>query len=540
MTIPQTSPDRTTESGIHLKPYYVAGDVKKGDVDAPPGRPPFVRGAYEGMYRTRPWRIFQLSGFGNPEDEGARIRFLLDHGETGFIMEHDRNTADHLYDVDNPEVVARREDVGTTGAVILSVRDFETVLEGIPIENTYAHAGGGVVQHGPFALACFWTVAQRRGFDLASLYGTGQSDFFLTYLGCITKQQVPARAGLRLNCDLIDFCTEHLPRWVPVSIAGYNGADTGLNAYQELGAVLADAVEHLDGVLARGRWTANEIASGIGGVSFRTSMDLFEDVAKLRAARRMWHRVLTERYKVTNERALRLRIHSLTSGSAMTYQQPLNNIVRGTIMGLAAVLGGTQSLGVSGYDEAISIPSEHAHQMSVRIQQILQKETGLMSVADPLGGSHFVEALTDEVEERAFDFMRQIEEQGGFINALDTGWLHKVAERNQIEQAYRLESGTGEQVGVNVARDDVGLVEIDGFQTSGDAWERGMARLQTLRRQRDSARLRSELVELEACCRSDRNIMPALMGAVAADATLGDIGNVFREVFGEWEAPIIA
>jgi methylmalonyl-CoA mutase N-terminal domain/subunit len=534
---------RTTESGIPLKEFYTAADVrsdKESGIGSSPGSAPYLRSAYKSMYRTRPWRIFQLSGFGNPEDEGERIRFLLAHGETGFIMEHDRNTADHLYDVDHPEVSARREDVGMTGAVILGVRDYETVLEGIPIERTYAHPGGGVVQHGPFALANFWTVAQRRGIDLNSLSGTGQSDFFLTYLGCITKQQVPARAGLRLNCDIIEFCTEHMPHWVPVSIAGYNGADTGLNAYQELGAVMANAIEYFDEILRRGRFSADDVARGIGGVSFRTSMDLFEDVAKLRAARRMWHWLLTERYGVTDERALRLRIHSLTAGFAMAYQQPLNNLIRGTIMGLAAALGGTQSLGVSGYDEAISIPSEHAHQMSVRIQQVLQKETGVTSVIDPLGGSYFVEALTDEVEQRAKAFMQEILDQGGFIEALDTGWLHRTAERNQVLHATRLEAGISEQVGVNMATDDVGLVEIDGFQSPSNAWDKAMERLIAVRSTRDAGRHGIALAELEQACRSDENIMPRMMNAVASDATLGDIGNVFREVFGDWDSPVKA
>ena len=209
-------------------------------------------------------------------------------------------------------------------------------------------------------------------------------------------------------------------------------------------------------------------------------------------------------------------------------------------MGLAAALGGTQSLGVSGYDEAISIPSEHAHQMSVRIQQVLQKETGVTSVIDPLGGSYFVEALTDEVEERAKGFMQEILDQGGFIETLDTGWLHRTAERNQVLHATRLEAGISEQVGVNVATDDVGLVEIDGFQSPSDAWDKAMERLNVVRSTRDAGRHRIALAELKQACRSEDNIMPRMMNAVASDATLGDIGNVLREVFGDWDSPVKA
>jgi methylmalonyl-CoA mutase N-terminal domain/subunit len=526
---------RRTRSGIELQAVYGPADLPgDGRYQRPPGAAPYARGAYAGMYRTQPWRIFQLSGFGNPEDEGRRIRFLLDHGETGFIMEHDRNTADHLYNVDHPSVLARTEDVGRTGAVILSVRDYATVLEGIPLDRTYAHPGGGVVQHGPFALACYWTLARHRGHDLKNLYGTGQSDFFLTYMGCPPEHQVPATAGLRLNGDIIEFCAAELPHWVPVSIAGYNGAETGLNAFQEVGAVIANAVEYLDLARARGRVPVESLARGVGGVNFRTSMDLFEDVAKLRAARWLWADILAERYGITDERLSQLRIHSLTAGTAMTYQQPLNNIVRGTIMALAGVLGGTQSLGVSGYDEALSVPSEHAHQMSLRIQQILQDEVNLRAVADPLGGSYFVEALTKELYDRARSFLDQILEQGGFVASLDAGWLHRRAMETQLAEAR-----SGDVVvGVNAYADDVWPGEIDGFEGTSDAWEQGMARLAEIRRTRDGRAATAALAELDAVCRSDTNIMPAMLDAVAADVTLGEIGDVFRDVFGDWPVPV--
>jgi methylmalonyl-CoA mutase N-terminal domain/subunit len=490
------------------------------------------------MYRTKPWRIFQLSGFGNPEDEGARIRFLLEHGETGFIMEHDRNTADHLYDPDHPDVVARREDVGLVGAVILSLEDYETVLGGIDIGRVYAHPGGGVVQHAPFTLACYWNVASRRGIALDRLSGTSQADFFLTYLGCITKQQVPTSAGLRLNLDTIEFCLKHMPHWVPVSIAGYNGADSGLNAFEELGAVMANAVEYLDGIRRRGSCDLIAAATGVAGVNFRTSMDLFEDIAKLRAARVLWSQLLERRYGITDPRAQRLRIHALTAGSQMTYQQPLNNIVRGTVMALAGVLGGTQSLGVSGYDEAVSIPSEHAHQMSLRIQEILQNEVGLTGVIDPLGGSYYVESLTNELLERGWSFLEEILKEGGFLAVLDNGWLHARADHNQMEAIRQVEDSERTVVGVNMANADVSEFVIDGFAGSSDAWERGMERLNKLRQRRDNRRHADALRELEAACKGSANILPVMMEAVAAEATLGDIGAVFRSNFGDWEPPI--
>ena len=530
-----------TVSGLPLKAVYGPDDLPepvRAAAATSPGRPPFLRGAYPEMYRTQPWRIFQLSGYGNPEDERERIKFLLAHGETGFLMEHDRNTADHLYNVDHPEVAARHEDVGLSGAVIMGARDYATVLDGIPIESLYAHPGGAVVQHGPFALACYWTEAQRRGISLRQLRGTGQSDFFLTYLGCITRQQVPASVGLRLNCDIIEFCTEHMPYWVPVSIAAYNGADTGLNAPQELGALFANAVAYLDGVAARGRLDVNDFARGIGGISMRVSLDLFEEIAKLRAARKMWHDLLTRRYGVTDERALRLRIHVVTAGSSMTYQQPLNNIVRGTLMGLAAVLGGVQSLGVSGYDEAISIPSEHAHQMSVRIQQILQHETNIAAVADPLGGSFYLERLTADLAEQGWAFFDEIEQQGGFIAALDSGWLHHKAAENQLAHERALGDGSRTTVGVNQFTEDCSPFEVGGFPPIEGVWEQSIQRLHNLRTSRDERAAAQALRALEQTCRGEANVMPAMLDAVAADVTLGEIGDIFRESFGDWQVPI--
>jgi len=528
-----------TVSGLPVKVSYGPSDVDPESASTRlPGEAPYLRGAFAEGYRSKPWRIFQLSGFGNPEDEGERIRYLLEKGETGFIMEHDRMTADHLYDVDHPDVIARSEDVGLSGAVQLSARDTALVLEGIDQKKYYAHPGGAVVQHAPFALAAYWTVARRRGVDVSTLTGTGQSDYFLTYLGCITKQQIPARDGLKINCDIVDFCHENVPKWVPISIAGYNGADTGLNAFQELGSVFACAIEHLDETIRRGTLRVEEIARCLGGVNFRVGMDFMEDIAKLRVARKMWHDLLVSRYGVTDPRALKLRIHVVTAGSSMTYQEPMNNIVRGTLMALASILGGVQSLGVSGYDEALSIPSEQAHHMSVRIQQILMHETNLAKVVDPLGGSYYLESLCGSLEERAWTFLSEIEAQGGFISTLDSGWLHARATENQFELEHALVTGKRELVAVNVHQGDGDPFAVDGFQGTVDAFDRATVRLQELRRTRDGRGAVQALRTLEEVCRRGDNLMPAMLEAVGADASLGEIGSVMREVYGDWKVPI--
>ncbi|HQZ34634.1 MAG TPA: acyl-CoA mutase large subunit family protein [Ilumatobacteraceae bacterium] len=528
-----------TVSGIPLKAYYGLDDVPEAArVISAPGQVPYLRGAHTNGYRSKPWRIFQLSGFGNPEDEAERIRYLLAKGGTGFIMEHDRMTADNLYDVDHPEVVARREDVGISGAVIMSVHDCELALEGIDQAANYAHAGGGVAQHAPFAMAAYWNVALRRGLRLDQLNGTGQADFFLTYIGCPPLHQIPPAAALKINCDIVEYCYENLPNWVPISMAGYNGADSGLNAYQELAAVFACNIAHLDEVRRRGTVPLEGLAYALGGVSFRMAMDFFEDICKIRAARKMWHDLLSDRYGITDERALRLRIHIVTAGSAMTYQEPINNIVRGTTMGLSAVLAGVQSMGISAYDEALSVPSEQAHQQSVRAQQILMHETNLTAVVDPLGGSYYVEALTAELEQRAYGFLEEIEAAGGFIAALEGGFLHGVASDNQVHLEAMMGDGTKEVVGVNVHLSDHDPFDIDGFQGSIDAWEKGMERLERLRAERDSVRAAAAIASLDEVCRSGGNVMEAVMSAVGNDVTVGEIGEIFRTVFGSWKFPV--
>lgn len=530
-----------TTSGIPLKPHYSAEDVPVDwDPGAAPGRSPFVRGAYPEMYRSQLWRIFQLSGYGDPADMNERLKFLLAAGETGIIVKHDRMTDDHLYDVDHPEIVERREDVGLTGTVTVGLRDYETIMDGIPIEEVYTKPGGGVPQAAPYTQSCFWSVALNRGLDWSDIRGTGQSDFFLTYVGCPTREQIPPEAALRFNIDLIEWCTERMPKWVPVSIAGYNGADSGLDAVQELGAVFANAIEYIDATLARGNLDVEDFVYGIGGMNFRTTMDIFEDAAKLRAARKIWSDLLLKRYGVQDERARRLRIHIVTAGSYMTYQEPVNNIVRGTVMALTAALGGTQSLGVSGYDEAMSIPGDHAHLMSIRIQQILQEETNLAAVADPLGGSHYVEHLTSEIEQRVLAYMDEIASRGGFAAVVDDGWLIQEAARTQAAFFDDIESGDRPIVGVNTHTIDDPLMTVEGFEgrSGAETWERAMTRLADIRRTRDEQTTRRALQDLRTTLAGDDNIVPAVMDAVQADATIGEIGEAFRDVLGDWRPPI--
>lgn len=530
-----------TMSGIPLKRAYGPEDVKNLDYNRDlglPGEGPYTRGPYPNMYRERPWRIFQLSGTGTPEDERERILYLLNHGETGIIMEVDQMTSYHMFDPDHPDVLARKGDVGLCGPPLVSLRDYEIVLKDIPLDKIYAHPAGGCVQFGVFGLACYWSLAQKQGIPLEKLRGTGESDFFISYLACPLKDQIPPRPGLRLNCDLIEYGVEHLPLWIPLSIPGYNAAETGISAYQELALVMANAITYIEEMLKRGRHGIDEFAHKIGGVNFCTSRDFFEEICKLRAARRMWYKLLTERYGAKNPRSKMLRIHVVTLASWYTYQQPLNNIVRGTMEGLAAALGGVQSLGVAAYDEARCTPTEEAHLLSVRTQQILQMETGITNVADPLGGSYYVEWLTGELERRAWDYLKKIDEQGGFIRVLETGWLHREGQKGMLEREAKIQSGEIPMVGVNCFKMEEEPHQIGTFRHNPKTWEIAYQRLQALRKERDNGRVKEALAELREACRNGQNVMPPLMKAVQAYATIGEVGGVFREVFSTWKAPL--
>lgn len=530
-----------TLSGIPLKNVYTRDDVSASDERewlGLPGEPPFTRGVYPNMYRQQPWRIFELSGYGTPEDERERILYLLSQGETGFIMEIDQMTTYHMFDIDHPEVMARKEDVGLTGPPLMSLADYETVLEGIKLDEVYAHPGGAVIQFAPFAHASYFSVAQKRGIPLNKLRGTGQSDYFISYLSCPIKEQIPPRPGLRLNCDFIEFCVENVPKWVPVSIPGYNASESGINAYQEIALVLANAVEYIEEVLRRGRHTIDEFAYGIGGVNFASGRDFFEDVAKMRAARRMWYKLLSGRYGATDPKGLKMRIHVVTTGSWMTYEQPFNNIVRGALYCLAAAFAGVQSIGVSSFDEAISVPSEEAHTIAVRTQQIIQEESNITSVADPLGGSYLVERLTDEIEERAWEYLAKIEQQGGFIRTLESGWLHREAYQGMMERQNRVASGELKVVGHNCHRMDIEPHRVKAFRADPNTWQKALESIQKVRQRRDSGKVKKALDDLRQVCQSDENIMPVMMEAVQAYATVGEVGDVYRQVFDTWEAPI--
>lgn len=531
--------DIKTNSGIPLKVVYGPNDV---DINyekdlGEPGSAPYTRGAYPKMYRERPWRIFQLSGYGLPEDERERIQFLLEHGQTGFIMEPDVMTLYGMLDIDDPDVVARKDEVGQFGATLLSLKEYERALEGIPVEKTYAHPGGVTPICSPFCHACYFSVAEKRGISLRELRGTGEGDMFLTHLATPVKDPIPPEASVRLNCDLIEFCVENVPRWVPISIPGTNARETGLNGAQHLAVTFANAVCYIDEVLKRGRLQIDDFARGIGGIGLCPHMDFFEDIAIFRAARRMWYKLLKERYGAKNPRSMQLRIHVNVQGSTSTYQQPLNNIIRGTVGMLAAALGGVQSAGVTAFDEAICIPSEQAHIMSVRTQQILQLESGVTNVVDPLAGSYYVEWLTNEVERSAWEYLTEIENKGGFVAVLNSGWLHQEAHKGAIEKENKIMIGERKIVGVNCYEMEEDPYEVPVFR-SPKAYDEAKARVDKLKEERNAREADEAMDEFRKACENGENVMPPLIKAVRAGVTAGEIGKIQRDVFGIWKVPL--
>jgi methylmalonyl-CoA mutase N-terminal domain/subunit len=462
---------------------------------------------------------------------------MLDHGETGFILEPDLMTVYGMLDIDDPDVVARKEEVGLYGATLLSLREFERALDGIAIEKTYAHPGGVTPVCSCYCHACYFSVAEKRGIDLKDLNGTGEGDFFLSYLATPIKDVIPPAAALRLNCDLIEFCTERMPRWMPISIPGTNARETGMNNFQQIAISFANAIAYIDEILRRGRFKIDDFARGIGGFGFCPHTDFFEDIATYRAARRVWYKLITERYGAENPRSAQLRIHVNVGGSTSTYQQPLNNIVRGTVGMMAAALGGVQSAGVTAFDEAICIPSEQAHLMSLRTQQILQVESGITKVADPLGGSYYVESLTNEMEKRIWDYMDQIDNEGGLIAVLNSGWAHREAHAETLADQTMIMAKEKKVVGVNCYEMEEEPYKIPVFRAP-EAYEIAKSRDDELKQERDGEQTRKAMDAFRSALENGDNVMPPLMEAVKAGATSSEIGNAQREILGTWKPPL--
>ena len=526
--------DLRTDAGLLVAPVYTSSDLG-GGLDAlearlgVPGEPPFTRGPYPSMYRGKLWTMRQFAGFGSPEEANARFRFLLDRGQTALSVAFDLPTQ---LGYDSSHSVARPE-VGRVGVAIDTAEDMVDLFRGLELKEISVNLT--INATAPIILATYLVAAERQGADHASLTGTLQNDIIKEFLARKTFI-FPPQPSIRLAADVIEFCAHHLPRFNPISVTGYHAREAGCDAVHELALTMASAITYADALVARG--VEFDTFAPRLSFHFATTLDLFEEVAKLRAARRLWYSIATERFGAKDERSGRLRFFSGNSGTTLTAQQPLNNIIRSTLQCLGAVLGGAQSIHVMGYDEAFEIPSEEAVTLSLRTQQIIAYESGVTRTTDPLGGSFFVESLTDELEARARAVLAEIDREGGVVPALECG----IPQRWIAESAYRAEreiaSGHRKKVGVNLYADAEETTERSSvFALDQGIVDRQIARTASRVASRDRVANGKALRALERATRAGENVMPPLIDAARAGSTLGEMSDVFRELFGEFREP---
>jgi len=520
-----------TGSGTPVAPRYTEADLSRHDSlrdEGFPGVAPFTRGIQPTMYRGRLWSIRQYAGYGTAADANARFRYLLAQGQAGLSVAFDLPTQMGL-DSDDPRSAG---EVGQVGVAIDSVRDMEDLFEGIPLSAVSTSMT--INAPAPVLVAMYVVAAERQGLDVASIMGTVQNDVLKEYIARGTFIY-PPRPSLRLAADLIAWCTENTPQFNPISLSGYHIREAGSTAPQEMAFALANACAYVQASIDHGVGV-DAFAPKLSWI-FNTHIDFFEEIAKYRALRRIWSRLMSERFGARDPRSLMLRTHTQTGGSTLTAQQPENNIVRAAIEALAAVLGGVQSLALSCYDEALSIPTEKAQRIAVRTQQIIAEETGVTNTVDPLGGSYYVEWLTDELERQARALLDEIDALGGAVTCIETGWMQQHIQ----DEAYRTERAiaVGDKVIVGVNRHKE--TEEDGAPLLFRPDERVMAdqavRLAGHRARRDAGAVDGALERVRQAATSDQPVMPRIVDAVRQEATLGEICGALRSVFGEYQPP---
>ncbi len=523
----------TNSSNIPIKEIYSSKDIPE-DTEKRllglPGKFPFTRGIYPNMYRGRLWTMRMFSGFGTPEDTNKRLKYLIKHGESGLSIAFDMPTL-YGFDCDNPRSDG---EIGKCGVNVSSLKDMEVIFNGIDLSKVST----SMTINAPAAIltAMYIAIGKKQGVPLDQLAGTVQADILKEYIA--QKEWIyPPEAHLRLIRDMMVYCTENTPKWNYISISGYHIREAGSSAVQELAFTLADGFYYVE-MGKKAGLDVDEFAPRLS-FFFNSSINFFEEIAKLRAARRIWARVLMEKYGAKKDRTLLLRFHTQTSGYTLTWQQPLNNVIRTTIEALAAVLGGTQSLHTNSYDEAWALPSEEAVKIALRTQQIIAEETGVIDTADPLGGSYYVEWLTNRMEEEAFRYFDQIERMGGILEAVKAGYIQKEIAATSYRRQIRLEEGKEIMVGVNKHVEE-GEQPLNILRISKKAQKNQLERLSEVKSRRDEVKVSQALEELEAAMREeDENTMPYILKAVEAYATLEEISNVGRKVFGSWKEPVI-
>jgi len=528
--------ERKTEfrnhSGTLIKRVYTPEDVKDLDYMRAlglPGEYPFTRGVHATMYRGRLWTMRMFAGYGTAQQTNQRFKYLLKEGETGLSTAFDYPTI-MGYDSDHPMAAG---EVGVCGVAISSLKDMETLLEGIPLDQVTT----SMTINGPASmlLAMYVAVGDKQGVPRDKIGGTTQNDnlkeFFAQKL-CI----FPPEPSVKLTTDIIEYCARHLPRWNPVSISGYHIREAGATALQELAFTLYDGIAYVESTLQRGL-KVDDFAQRLS-FFFASHSDFFEEIAKFRAARRLWAKIMKERFHAKNPRSMWMRMHIQTSGCTLTAQQPLNNIVRTTIQALAAVLGGTQSLHTNSFDEALCLPTEEAATVALRTQQIIAYESGATNTIDPVAGSYYIEALTNEMEEKAMEYIQKIDDMGGVLPAIEKGFFQKEI----ADSAYRYQKEVDEKKRIIVGSNEYSIEEecpINLLRIEPKVEKEQVARLQKLRRERDNTKVKEILEKLQNKAEKDANLMSIIIEAVKAYVTLGEITEVLREVYGEYKELIV-
>jgi methylmalonyl-CoA mutase N-terminal domain/subunit len=521
----------TTVSGVPIERLYTPEDIPEFDYEkdlGDPGEPPYTRGIYPTMYRGRLWTMRQFSGFGTAADTNERFHYLLKHGQTGLSVAFHLPT---LMGYDSDHLMSTGE-IGRCGVAIDSLADMETLFNGLPLDKIST----SMTTNAPATIlwSMYLVVAEKQGVDWKNLRGTIQNDILKEYIAQKTYI-FPPKPSMKLIVDTFEFGSRHVPQWNTISISGYHIREAGSTALQELAFTLYDGIEYIEWATRQGL-DIDDFAPRLS-FFFNAHNDLFEEIAKYRAARKIWHKVMTERFRCKNPKSAILRFHTQTAGCALTAQQPHNNIVRVAIQALAAVLGGTQSLHTNSLDETLALPTEHAARIALRTQQILAYETGITNTADPLAGSYFLERLTLDMEKGCWDYFERLDAMGGMVPAIEKGFPQREIQDAAYEYQKAIERKEKIIVGVNdfVAENEP---PIDILLIDESVAEQQVQRLRTLRETRDNGRVRETLTALRAAAtKNDVNMMPYILDCVRAYATLGEICDELRGVYGVYEEP---
>ncbi len=523
---PERKEEIETSSHIEVSRVYVPKDGAESYIDdlGFPGAYPYTRGVQATMYRGRLWTMRQYAGYASAEESNARYRYLLEKGQTGLSVAFDLPTQIG-YDADDPLAAG---EVGKVGVSISSLRDMEILFDGIPLDKVST----SMTINAPAAilLAMYITVAKRQGLEINQLRGTIQNDILKEYVARGTYI-FPPKAAMRLITDIFSYCHRNVPRWNTISVSGYHMREAGSTAVQEAAFTIANAITYLEAAQSAGL-SVDEVAPQMA-FFFNAHNDFLEEVAKFRAARRLWARIMRERFHAKDPRSLRLRFHTQTAGSTLTAQQPENNVVRVTLQALAAVLGGTQSLHTNSMDEALGLPTERAVHTALRTQQILAHESGVANTIDPLAGSYAIESLTDEIEVRAEAYLRKIDEMGGALAAIESGYFQREIHEAAYQAQLQIESEDKIVVGVNAFKTPQ-PVKLERLSVD-ESIERGQRmHLERIRSERDPERAEAILDHISEAATGEESLMPIFIEAVEADITLGEICNVLRDVWGEY------